>query len=86
MDKAGPLADSLRRAIREQVTTDGPWLLPRAVWEVLGTAVEQRDNAYLHCRIEQDHRGIQQRSYPTLGFGAFPSARTFCSAFEEVRK
>src|SRR4051812_10191070 len=70
----------------EQVTTDGHDSYPRAIREVLGTDVEHRDNAYLNRRIEQDHRGIKQRYYPMLGFGAFSSARRFCSAFEEVRQ
>jgi putative transposase len=70
----------------EQVTTDGHDSYPRAVREVLGTHVEHRDNAYLNRRIEQDHRGIKQRYYPMLGFGAFPSAQHFCSAFDEVRQ
>jgi transposase-like protein len=43
-------------------------------------------NAYLNRLIEQDHRGIMQRYYPILGFGAFPSAQRFCRAFEEVRQ
>jgi putative transposase len=29
---------------------------------------------------------MKQRYYPTLGFGAFPSAQRFCFAFEEVRQ
>ena len=70
----------------QQVTTDGHDSYPRAVREVLGRNVEHRDNAYLNRRIEQDHRGIKQRYYPTLGFGAFPSAQRFCSAFDELRQ
>ena len=70
----------------QQVTTDGHDSYPRAVREVLGCDVEHRDNAYRNRRIEQDHRGIKQRYYPTLGFGAFPSAQRFCSAFDEVRQ
>jgi len=69
----------------QPVTTDGHDSYPRAVREVLGSAVEHRDNAYLNRRIEQDHRGIQQRYYPMLSFSAFSSARCFCRAFEEVR-
>ena len=68
-----------------QVTTDGHDSYPRAVREVLGAQVEHRNNAYLHRRIEQDHRSIKQRYYPMLGFGAFPSAQRFCLTFEEVR-
>jgi putative transposase len=70
----------------QQVTTDGHDSYPRAIREVLGTAVEHRNNAYLNRRIEQDHRGIKQRSYPMLGLGAFASAQRFCHTFEEVRQ
>ena len=64
----------------QQVTTDGHDSYPRAIREVLGSNVEHRNNAYLNRRIEQDHRGIKQRYYPTLGFGAFRSAQRFCRA------
>jgi len=69
----------------QPVTTDGHESYPRAVREVLGTHAEHRNKAYLNRKIEQDHRGIKQRYYPMLGFGAFPSAQRFCSAFDEVR-
>ena len=72
--------------VPQQVTTDGHDSYPRAIREILGTGVEHRDNAYLNRRIEQDHRGIKQRYYPTLGFGAFRSAQRFCSAFDEIRQ
>ena len=70
----------------KQVTTDGHDSYPRAIREVLGHNVEHRCSAYLNRRIEQDHRGIKQRYYPMLGFGALPSAQRFCRAFEEVRQ
>ena len=69
-----------------QVTSDGHDSYPRAIREVLGRRVEHRCNAYLNRRIEQDHRGVKQRYYPMLGFGAFHSAQRFCRAFEEVRQ
>ena len=69
-----------------QVTTDGHDSYPRAIRETLGPHTKHRCNAYLNRRIEQDHRGIKQRYYPMLGFGAFPSAQRFCRAFEEVRQ
>ena len=69
----------------QQVTTDGHDSYPRAIREVLGSNVGHRNNAYLNRRIEPDHRGIKQRYYPTLGFGAFGSAQRFCSAFEAIR-
>ena len=70
----------------QQVTIDGHDSYPRAVREVLGQGVEHRDNADLNRRIEQEHRGIQQRYYPMLGFGKFASAQRFCRTFEEVRQ
>jgi transposase-like protein len=69
-----------------EVTTDGHDSYPRAIRETLGTQANHRCNAYLNRRIEQDHRGIKQRYYPMLGFGAFPAAQRFCRAFEEVRQ
>jgi putative transposase len=70
----------------QQVTSDGHDSYPRAIREVLGTAVEHRCNAFLSRRIEQNHRGIKQRYYPMLGFGVFPSAQRFCRASEELRQ
>ncbi len=70
----------------EQVTTDGHDSYPRAIREVLSTQVNHRCSAYLNRRIEQDHRGVKQRHYPMLGFGAFASVQRFCRAFEEVRQ
>jgi putative transposase len=69
-----------------QVTSDGHDSYPRAIREVLGHNVEHRCSAFLNRRIEQDHRGVKQRYYPMLGFGAFPSAQRFCRAFEEMRQ
>jgi len=70
----------------KQVTTDGHNAYPRAIREVLGPQVQHRCSAFLNRRIEQDHRGIKQRYYPTLGFGELRSAQRFCRAFEEVRQ
>ncbi|MBV8885970.1 MAG: hypothetical protein JO235_18520 [Chroococcidiopsidaceae cyanobacterium CP_BM_RX_35] len=36
--------------------------------------------------IKQSHREIKQWYYPTLGFGAFESAKRFCQAFDEVKQ
>ena len=33
-------------------------------------------------RLEQDHRGVKQRSYPMRGFGSFAAAARCCPAFE----
>jgi putative transposase len=70
----------------QQVTSDGHDSYPRAIREVLGHNVEHRCSAFLNRRIEQDHRGVKQRYYPMLGFGAFDSAQRFCRAFEEMRQ
>jgi putative transposase len=67
----------------ESVTTDGHRSYPRAVRETLGNEVVHRTNVYLNNRIEHDHRGIKQRSYPMHGFGSFASATRFCRAFDE---
>jgi transposase-like protein len=67
----------------ERVTTDGHASYPRAVRETLGDHVQHRTNKYLNNRLEQDHRGIKQRSSPMHGFGNFHSAARFCCAFDE---
>ena len=77
---------SIAEQAPQQVTTDGHDSYPRAIRETLGTNVEHRNNAYLNRRIEQDHRGIKQRYYPMLGFGALAPAQRFCRVFEEVRQ
>jgi len=69
----------------EQVTTDGHDACPRATRETLGDTVIHRISRDKNNRIEQDQRGVKQRSYPMRGLGAFASAARFCSAFEEQR-
>jgi len=39
----------------------------------------------MNNRMEQDHRGIKQRSYPMRSFGSFDAAARFCSAHDERR-
>ena len=70
----------------ESVTTDGHRSYPRAIGETMGNEVLHRTNVYLNNRIEQDHRGIKQRSYPMRGFGNVVSAARFCRAFDEMRQ
>jgi len=70
----------------EQVTTDGHDAYPRAIRETLGDGVTHRCSRYKNNRIEQDHRGVKQRSYPMRGFGSFASAARFCAGFEEQRQ
>jgi putative transposase len=70
----------------ERVTTAGHDSSPRGIHEILGREVMHRCNRFLNNRIEQDHRGIKQRSYPMRGFGNVESATCFCRACEEVRQ
>ena len=70
----------------ESVPTDGHRSSPRAVGETLGHEVVHLRNVSLNTRIEQDHRGIKQRSYPRHGCGIFASAARFCRAFDELRQ
>jgi putative transposase len=70
----------------ERETTDGHDAYPRAIREILGKDVLHRTNTYLNDRLEQDHRGIKQRSYPMRGFGSVTSAARFCRTFDEVRQ
>src|ERR671919_2222553 len=68
-------ARSMVNSAPTQVTTDGHDSHPRAIRETLGPKVKHRCSAYMNRRIERDHRGIKQRYYPMLGFGALPSAQ-----------
>ena len=36
------------------------------------------------ANLEQSHRGIKHRYYPTLGFGEFEAAQRFCQVVDEV--
>ena len=69
----------------ERVTTDGHDAYPRVIHETLGNKVIHRCNRYLNSRLEQDHRGIKQRTRPMLSFKRFVLAEQFCRVYEEVR-
>ena len=69
----------------KEVITDGHISYPRAILEELGQDVRHRTGKHQNDRIEQDHRGIKQRYYPMMGFGAFDSANRFCSVFDELK-
>ena len=70
----------------ERVFTDGHNSYSRAIKEELGADVKHAVIPCLGNPIEQSHRGIKQRYYPTLGFGAVESAQRFCQAYEEVHQ
>ena len=69
---------------QERVFTDGHSSYPRAIKEELGAEVKDEVIPCLGNPIEQSHQGIKQRHYPTLGFGAFESAKRFCQAYDQV--
>ena len=77
---------ALAGATPEQVTTDGHDAYPRAIRETLGDGVTHRCSRYKNKRIEQDHRGLQQRYSPMRGCGSFAAAARFCTGFEEQRQ
>ena len=70
----------------QRVVTDGLTSYPRAINEELGIDVEPEVRGCLGNPIEQSHRGIKQRYYPMLGFGAIESAKRFCQAYDEVKQ
>jgi transposase-like protein len=77
LDAARAFFESARGGVGQrpkQVSTDGHTPYPRAIEETLGKRVEHRSICGLGNPIEQDHRGIQPRYYPTLGFTVFKTA------------
>ncbi len=72
--------------VPDLVTTDGQTSYPRARREMMSSNGLHPKNKYLNNRLEQDHQGIKQRSYPIHDLGSFASASCFCCAFEEVRQ
>jgi putative transposase len=71
--------------IPSRVTTDGHGAYPGAIKTELGEGVTHRTNRYLNNHLEQDHRGIKQRTHSMCGFKSFVSAERFCRVYEEVR-
>jgi transposase-like protein len=67
----------------EHVTTDGHPSYPRAIREIMGSAILHRKNKYLNNGLEQDRCGIKQRYYPMRGFKPFEAAARFCCAFDD---
>jgi DDE domain len=46
--------------------------------------VRHRRGRWLHNRVEQDHRRIQRRTRPMLGFGSFQTARRALAGVEAM--
>jgi transposase-like protein len=78
-------ARTVTGSIPERVTTDGHDAYPGAIKAELGEAVRHRTNRYLNNHLEQDHRGVKQRTRPMGGFKRFVSAARFCRVYDEVR-
>lgn len=68
----------------ERVATDGLASYPRAIKEALGEDVKHEVRPCTENPVEQSHRTVKHRYYPTLGFGEFESAQRFCKAVDEV--
>jgi putative transposase len=78
-------ARAVTDVVPARVTTDGHGAYPGAIKTELGAEVTHRTNRYLNNHLEQDHRGIKQRTHPMCGFKDFVSAERFCRGYEEVR-
>ena len=72
-------------SVPERATTDGHDAYPGAIRAEVGEAVRHRTNRYLNNYLEQDHRGIKQRTRPMGGFKSVESAQRFCRVPDEVR-
>ncbi|MEM9156635.1 MAG: IS6 family transposase [Cyanobacteria bacterium P01_F01_bin.33] len=66
------------------VATDGLPSYPRAIKEELGKDTEHEVRPCTANPVEQSHRRIKHRHYPTLGFSEFDAAQRFCRAVDEV--
>jgi transposase-like protein len=78
-------ARMLTGSVPERVTTAGRGTYPGAIKAELGATVKPRTNRYLNNHLEQDHRGIKQRTHPLGGFKRVESAKRFCQVHDEVR-
>ncbi|WP_346293689.1 IS6 family transposase [Sphaerothrix gracilis] len=70
----------------ERVVTDGHSSYPRAISEVLGKSVQHEVFKSVNNPIEQSHRKLKQRYYPTMGFSNVETAGYFCEAVEELNQ
>lgn len=67
------------------ITTDKHAGYPPALEEVFGDAVEHRTSKFKNNHLEQDHRGVKERTRSMRGFQNHASAHRFCRAHDEVR-
>jgi len=79
-------ARTVTEIVPDRVTTDGHGSYPGAIKAELGDTATHRTKRYLNNHLEQDHRGIKQRTHPMCGFKNFMSAARFCRVYDEVRQ
>ena len=72
-------------SVPDRITTDGHGAYPGAITSEFGATVKHRTNHYLNNHLEQDHRGIKQRTHSMGGFKSVASAKRFCQVHDEVR-
>ena len=77
-------AVGLHEAPPETVATDRLASYARAIEEELGEDVAHEVRPCIANPVEQSHRRVKHRYYPTLGFGEFDAAQRFCRAVDEV--
>ena len=79
-----PSCKALPRDTPEKVATDGLASYPQTIEEELGQDTQHEVRPCTGNPVEQSHRRIKHRYYPTLGFGEFDAAQRFCQAVDEV--
>ena len=77
-------AAELHETSPERVATDGLAAYPRAIEEELGQDVEHEVRPCTANPVEQSHRRVKYRYYPSLGYGEFDVAQRFCQAVDEI--
>ena len=77
-------ASQLHETVPELVTTDGLASYLHAIKEELGDEVEHKVVTCTENPVEQSHRRIKFRYYPSLGYGEFNAAQRFYPAVDEV--
>jgi putative transposase len=77
-------ARTVTGSVPQRVTTDGHDAHLEAITAELGEAVRHRTKRYSNNHLEQNHRGIKQRTQPMGGFKSVASARRFCRVHTEV--
>jgi putative transposase len=70
----------------KEITSDKNNTYPKAIKKVLGKKTKHRTAKYLNNKMEQNHRGVRQRTDVMLNFKSLDSAKRFCQAFEELKE